>query len=63
MPNNSKKKDLFNERQLVFWFCIALVIIGIVLAMTTRNQWWLALSLGPFSIIVTAIYTKKGDAK
>jgi hypothetical protein len=53
----------FKERRVVFWFCIALVIIGIILAITTGNQWWLALSLGPFSIIVTATYAKKGDTK
>ncbi len=51
------------ERCIVFWFCILLVIIGIVFAKITGNQWWLALLVGPFSIIVAAIYAKKGDKK
>lgn len=57
MLNDSK------ERYVVFWFCILLVIIGIVFALRTGNQWWLALLLGPFSIIVAEIYAKKGDKK
>jgi hypothetical protein len=51
------------ERRVIFWSCITLVIIGIALAIITGNQWWLALLLGPFSIIVTATYAKKGDTK
>jgi hypothetical protein len=55
--------DDSKERYVVFWFCILLVIIGIVFALRTGNQWWLASLLGPFSIMVAAIYAKKGDKK
>ena len=49
------------ERRVTFWFCIVLVIVGIILASISGNQWWLALLLGPFSVIVAAIYAKRGD--
>jgi len=48
---------------VIIGFCIVLVIIGTVLAIRTGNQWWFALPLGPFSIIVAGIYAKKEEPK
>jgi hypothetical protein len=73
--NTSNEKDIpeaskdntgmlhVKERRIVLRFCMLLVIIGVLIALITGKQWWLASPLELFAIIVTAIYVKNGGKK